>query len=174
MVLAFWKAYVLDSAGWSKFGIPPHWNSKFPLFSSFSSPYFWTTLTCPILTNEDFLESVQHEQCGTLKIWDPTPLEFIISPLFPFLPQWYDRILDLMCVTLLESQYCLLFINAYANWFGFWRRADIYCVISSLWVLIHEVRTFLWPLGFLMWDLFAHEYKISVIKKVVLVKKASY
>ena len=35
----FWKAYVLDNAGWSKFGTPPPWNSKFPPFLAISPPF---------------------------------------------------------------------------------------------------------------------------------------
>ena len=43
-IRAFWKAYVLDNAGWSKFGTPPPWNSKFfpflAIFPPFQFPLF--------------------------------------------------------------------------------------------------------------------------------------
>ena len=51
----FWKAYVLDNAGWSKFGTPPPWNSKFSPFLAISPP-FQFPLFLAYLNLSDFYE----------------------------------------------------------------------------------------------------------------------
>ena len=65
---------------------PPHQNYIFTPFPPFlvtpTQSLIWTTQSCPIHINVDFVESQSIGQWSVVKIWDPTPLEIEFPPTF--------------------------------------------------------------------------------------------